>query len=254
MNQNMAATKTRSMQRLPRESSRYEYVIPDYEQHPDVYSRTWILLEWVGTGKRVLELGCSTGFMSKYLAQKRGCSVFGIEVDAEAAAQAGKFCREIWVRDLNSPDWITGLPKGAFDVILMGDVLEHLVDPLGLLIQIRALLDSNATLVISLPNVVHWVTRLKILIGRFDYESYGTLDHTHLRFYTVKTARELIENAGYRIARFHPAFGGSLSGYARPIWQLLANWFPGIFASQLLYEAKPSDGNSPVQIVKVGES
>ena len=234
----MAITRSGLTQGFSRESSRYEYVIPDYEQHPDVYSRTCILLEWVGAGKRVLELGCSTGFMSKYLTQKRGCSVVGIEIDPAAAAQAEKSCREVLVRDLGARDWISGLPKKAFDVVLIGDVLEHLADPAALLFQIRSLLDSNAILVISLPNIVHWITRLKILFGHFDYELGGTLDHTHLRFYTPKTAREMIESAGYRITKFHPAFGGRLSGHARPVWQWLAHRLPGLFAFQLLFEAK----------------
>jgi 2-polyprenyl-3-methyl-5-hydroxy-6-metoxy-1,4-benzoquinol methylase len=231
-------TRTGLAQGLSRESSRYEYIIPDYEQQPDAYSRTWILLEWVGFGKRVLELGCSTGFMSKYLTQKRGCSVVGIEIDPAAAAQAEKSCLEVLVRDLGARDWINGLPKKAFDVVLMGDVLEHLAEPAALLVQIQPLLDSNAILVISLPNIVHWITRFKILLGHFEYELGGTLDHTHLRFYTPKTARELIESAGYRITKFHPAFGGRLSGHARPVWQWLAHRFPGLFAFQLLFEAK----------------
>jgi methionine biosynthesis protein MetW len=245
-NLDMATRETTRLPQLSNESSRYHYVIPDYETHPDPYSRTGILLDWVGTGKRVLELGCSTGNMSQYLTEKRTCSVTGIEVDRAAAEQAVKFCREVLVRDLNRPDWISGFRKGEFDVVLMGDVLEHLVAPRELLVQTRELLDADATVVICLPNVVHWITRLKILFGRFNYECAGTLDHTHLRFYTVQTARELIESAGYRITRFHPAFGGSLSGYVRPVWQWLANWFPGIFAFQLLYQAQPEDGRSGV--------
>jgi 2-polyprenyl-3-methyl-5-hydroxy-6-metoxy-1,4-benzoquinol methylase len=233
----MTASSTSSLQRLPRESSRYEYVIPDYELHPDVYSRNWILLEWIGTQKRVLELGCSTGFFSKYLTQKRRCSVIGIEVDPTAAEQARRFCNEVLSRDLNSPEWTTGLPKQAFDVILMGDVLEHLVDPQTVLEQIQPLLAPKATIIISLPNVVYLGVRLKILFGKFEYEAYGILDHTHLRFFTPKTARKMIENAGYQITRFHPVFGGPLSTYARPLWQRLANLFPGVFAGQLLFEA-----------------
>ena len=245
-NQDTTTRETARLPELSNESSRYLYIIPDYETHPDPYSRTRILLDWVGTGKRVLELGCSTGYMSQYIAQKRNCSVTGIEIDRAAAEQAVKFCREVMVRDLNCPDWISGLRKGQFDVVLMADVLEHLVLPRELLVQTRELLDADTTVVICLPNVVHWITRIKILFGRFDYENAGTLDHTHLRFYTVKTARELIESAGYRITRFHPVFGGSLSGYVRPFWQCLANWFPGIFAFQLLYEARPEDGRSGV--------
>jgi 2-polyprenyl-3-methyl-5-hydroxy-6-metoxy-1,4-benzoquinol methylase len=162
----------------------------------------------------------------------------GVEVDPVAAAEARKFCNEVLSCDLNSPEWIEGLPKQGFDVILMGDVLEHLIEPQAVLEQIQPLLGLNASIIISLPNIVYWGTRLKILFGRFEYESFGILDHTHLRFYTPKTARKMIEGAGYEIIRFHPVFGGPLSNYARPLWQRLANWFPGFFAGQMLFEAK----------------
>jgi 2-polyprenyl-3-methyl-5-hydroxy-6-metoxy-1,4-benzoquinol methylase len=243
------ASKTHSQRKFSRESSRYEYDIPDYERHPDPYDRTWVLVDWIGAGKSVLELGCSTGFMSRYLTQQRGCSVVGIEVDESAAVQAGKFCHHVLVRDLNRPDWMTGLGEREFDVVLMADVLEHLADPSTLLAQLRPLLNKNASIVICLPNVVHWITRLKVLFGHFDYAACGTLDHTHLRFYTPESAREMIESAGYQITRFHPAFGGRLSGYARPIWQMLANLFPGLFAIQILFEAKVLEEDTVCQLV-----
>jgi O-antigen biosynthesis protein len=233
----MAITKSGLIQDLSRESSRYAYVIPDYDQCPDVYSRTSILLEWVGTQKRVLELGCSTGFMSKYLMQKRHCSIVGVEIDASAAAQARDWCHEVLVRDLQNPNWISGLPERGFDVVLLADVLEHLIDPQALLKQVQPLLAQNASIIISLPNVVYWGNRLSILLGRFQYQAFGILDHTHLRFFTPKTARDMIEKAGYRITKFHPVFGGRLSGRARPFAQWLALRFPGLFAFQLLFEA-----------------
>jgi 2-polyprenyl-3-methyl-5-hydroxy-6-metoxy-1,4-benzoquinol methylase len=229
-----------SMEYLPlsRDSSRYEYTIPDYEQKPDPYNRTWILLEWTGRGKRVLELGCSTGAMSQYLVQRRGCSVIGVELDSQAAAQAKRFCEDVLIEDLNDFNWTARLSKGEFDVILMGDVLEHLANPNAVLTQMRPLLGDDGRVVISLPNVVHWHTRLKILFGRFHYESFGILDHTHLRFYTPKTARRMIETSGYKITRFHPVFGGRLSRHSRPVSQWLAHLSPGLFAYQMLFEAR----------------
>ena len=203
----------------------------------DRYSRNRILLEWVGTGKRVLEVGCSTGYISQ-LMKERNCTVTGIEVDADAAQCAANHCEEVQVLDLNSPEWITGLSENRFDAVLLGDVLEHLVDPARVLSQIREVLAPNGSLVISLPNIVHWETRVQVLLGRFNYQSCGTLDHTHLRFFTLKTARELIESAGCRIVRFHPAVGGRATGHLRPIWQILARMLPGLFAYQLLFEAK----------------
>jgi methionine biosynthesis protein MetW len=232
------AMKADSVWDLPREASRYEYVIPDYEQHRDPYSRTWTLLEWIGRGKRVLELGCATGFMSRYLVQRRGCSVVGIEVDPKAAAEAKAYCSDVLVEDLNSSNWVTRLSDRSFDVAVMGDVLEHLVIPERVLTNLYPLLAKEGRLVISLPNIVHWLTRLKILFGQFNYEPYGILDHTHLRFYTPKTARHIIEGCGYEVTRFHAVPGGRLSGHGRPVWQWLAQRAPNLFAYQMLFEAR----------------
>jgi 2-polyprenyl-3-methyl-5-hydroxy-6-metoxy-1,4-benzoquinol methylase len=215
-------------------SLRYE---PETVLRSDRSDRNSILLDWVGSGRRVLEVGCSTGYMSRLMAE-RNCVVTGIEVDPEAAERARNYCQEVHIVDLNVCDWINSLPKTAFDVVLLGDVLEHLVDPWNVLRQISEVLDAGGSIVISLPNVVHWMTRLGILLGQFDYQPMGTLDHTHLRFFTVKTARDLIESAGYRIVRFHPAIGGRMSGNARPVWQVLAHSMPGLFAYQFLFEAR----------------
>ena len=203
----------------------------------DEYHRNWVLLEWVGSGKRVLEVGCSTGYMSQLMVERK-CVVTGIEVDSAAAELARAYCAAVHVLDLNEGNWVKTLPRRAFDVVVLGDVLEHLVDPGRVLRQIAEVLDDDGYLVISLPNVVHWITRLKILMGGFDYELSGTLDHTHLRFFTLKTARKLIENSGFKILRFRPAIGGRMAGHIRPIWQWLALWMPGLFGFQFLYQAK----------------
>ncbi len=215
------------------ESSRYA----PQDARLDKYSRNRILIEWVGTGKRVLEVGCSTGYMSQ-LMKERNCAVTGVEMDADAARCAANYCEEVHVLDLNSPEWITRFSENRFEVALLGDVLEHLVDPARVLSQIREVLVPDGSLVISMPNVVHWETRAKVLLGQFDYQSCGTLDHTHLRFFTLKTARELIESAGCRIVRFHPAVGGRMTGHLRGTWQTLAGILPGLLAYQFLFEAK----------------
>lgn len=207
------------------------------------YDRDRFLLEWVGMGKRVLEVGCSTGYMSRDLVE-RECCVTGVEVDPVAAEQSRAYCQAVYVLDLDGPNWISGLPESGFDIVLLGDVLEHLVRPDVTLLHLREVLNSDGALVISLPNVVHWATRLRILFGQFNYESFGTLDHTHLRFFTKNTARAMIEAAGYRITRFHPAIGGPLSWLVRPAWQWLANLAPGLFAYQLLFEAKRSSAET----------
>ena len=215
-------------------SARYEVPFA-----PDRFNRTRLLLQWVGENKDVLELGCSTGFISRLLSEQ-GCRITGVENDRAAAARAAAFCTRVVQTDLDHPDWIGGLSAStSFDVILLGDVLEHLTAPDRVLCQLRPLLKQDGYLVISLPNVVHWITRVKIVSGHFNYQPIGTLDVTHLRFFTCRTARQLIEETGYRVLDFHPAIGGRMSGHFRPAWQFLARLMPSLFAYQLLFRAAP---------------
>lgn len=213
-------------------SSRYEK--PD---HSDVFDRDVILLRRVGEGKRVLELGCSTGYITRRLL-RQNCTVTAIENDSEAAMAAEGTGATVLDRDLNSPDWGAGLTP-EYDVVLMGDVLEHLVNPYVVLRQARTLLLAGGYAVICLPNVVHWLSRLQIAFGQFNYQSVGTLDATHLRFFTAHSACRMVEQAGYQVLTFDPIIGGRMSGHIRPAWQLLARVRPGLFAYQLLFSAQP---------------
>lgn len=205
----------------------------------DRYDRNQILLDWIGPDKHVLELGCSTGFFSQRL-RDAGCRVVGVELDAAAARLAERYCEQVLVADLSSTTWAAGLDQTRFDVLLMGDVLEHLADPRAVLRRMRLLLHDRGRLIISLPNVVHWQTRFEVFCGRFDYRESGTLDATHLRFFTWKSAGDLLRQAGYRVCRVHPAIGGRMSSRLRTMWQVLADTFPGMFAYQMLFEAELS--------------
>ena len=152
----------------------------------------------VGRDKRVLELGCSTGFMSRVL-RDRGCRVVGIEQDADAAARARRFCARVIVGDLERIDLGRTLGGARFDVIVAADVLEHLKDPVRILRALRRFLADGGWLVASLPNVAHGSVRLALLGGSFDYNPTGLLDHTHLRFFTRDGVQKLFDEAGFLI-------------------------------------------------------
>ncbi len=157
-----------------------------------------MMLDIVGTGRRVLELGCSSGYISRFLAE-RNCKVTGIEFDPMAAAQARAFCEEVIVADLDLRPLVDLLPGTRFDVALFGDVLEHLRDPWRVLDETRSFLGQGSFVVISVPNVAHGAVRLSLLRGSFNYMDQGLLDATHLRFFTLRSVRELCLRAGYRI-------------------------------------------------------
>ncbi len=176
------------------------YSVPDAGQAPDPASSHGMMLQLIGSDKRVVEFGCATGYMSQWLVAAR-CRVTGVEVDPVMAAQARGICDEVVVADLDIRRLVDLLPGAAFDVAVFGDVLEHLRDPWRVLDETRSVLAPGGSVVISIPNVAHGSVRLALLRGAFDYQELGLLDNTHLRFFTLKTVRELCMRAGYRIDR-----------------------------------------------------
>jgi hypothetical protein len=71
--------------------------------------------------------------------------------------------------------------------------LEHVFDPLYVLRAYLPFLADNGKLLISLPNSLHWLNRLYFMFGKFNYEMTGTMDRTHIRFFTFRTAKKLLE-------------------------------------------------------------
>lgn len=204
------------------------------------------ILEEVDPGTRVLDVGCATGYLAELLTA-RGCTVVGFERDARAAAEAERHVSEIVVGDVESPADRERIP-GAFDAILFGDVLEHLLDPWGTLASVRGLLAPHGVVIASIPNVAAWTVRIPLLRGSFEYSDTGLLDRTHLRFFTRRSARELALRAGYEIERERwtpldpvpdPIRRVLPRRAAKPAIAALARWWPELFALQFVLRLRP---------------
>jgi 2-polyprenyl-3-methyl-5-hydroxy-6-metoxy-1,4-benzoquinol methylase len=152
-------------------------------------------LSMVGYNKRVLEVGCSTGFMTKTLVE-RGCDVVGIELDRDAAAKAETWAERVVVGNLDERGVWDDVKDESFDVVVMGDVLEHLRDPLASLRHAVRKLKPSGFVVTSLPNIAHGDVRIALMNGRFRYGETGLLDRTHLHFFTLETIRRMMSEAG----------------------------------------------------------
>jgi 2-polyprenyl-3-methyl-5-hydroxy-6-metoxy-1,4-benzoquinol methylase len=173
-----------------------------------------ITLRFVGSTKRVLEIGCASGHVTRALVAQ-GNTVVGVEVDPEAAKTAGEHAERVVVGDVEDMDLDLELGDDHFDVVVLGDVLEHLRDPLPVLRSARRLLAPRGFVVISLPNVAHVDVRLMLMSGRWDYRDLGLLDRTHLRFFTRASARRLVADAGLAVVDVDrvvvPAFATELA-------------------------------------------
>lgn len=203
------------------------------------------ILAEVPAGARVLDLGCASGYLAAHLGA-RGCEVVGFERDPEAAGRARASCAEVIVGDLESPADRQAV-HGPFDVVVAGDVLEHLSDPAAVLRFVRGVLAPAGFAVVSLPNVAAWPVRLGLLRGRFEYTDVGILDRTHLRFFTRSTAHELARAAGFDVERERLVHLERVPGPLRRALpraanvgdRILVRLRPGLFAQQFVLRLRP---------------
>ncbi len=168
------------------------------ESSLDQNSSLYFMLQRVGRRKDVLDLGCSTGYFAK-LMSAHDCNVTGIDVNPDVVEEAKKYCSRVFIADLDFTPLAEAVEGKTFDVIVFGDILEHLRNPADILDESRRLLRADGYVVASIPNVAHGAIRLALLNGNFDYRELGILDETHLRFFTLKTIEELFLEAGYEI-------------------------------------------------------
>ena len=147
-------------------------------------------------GPTVLSLGCGRARLELEL-ERLGARVTGIDSNPVACATARERIHEVIESDLARPETVAAiLGARRFDWIIAADVLEHFADGGALLRDYLRFLAPGGQLIVSLPNVALWSNRLHLLSGRFDYEPTGVRDRTHLRFYTIKTARQLLRSVG----------------------------------------------------------
>ena len=202
-----------------------------------IHQRT---LDSLRSGERVLEVGCSSGALTERI-RALGCVVVGVEQRPEAAAKAMRFCESVLVGNIEHMP--LDLKPSSFDVLLLIDVLEHLVDPVSTVRRLVPLLRPSGRVVVALPNVAHWSIRLRLLRGRFDYEESGILDRTHLHFYTLKTARNMLERAGLAILEIDIVPDVPFLRYKRRLASVnyrLAHVLSSLFSTEALFVGRPS--------------
>ena len=143
---------------------------------------------------RILDLGCSGGLFAER-ARAAGHHVTGVDyMEIEGVRErTDRFV----VADLDQ-----GIPAevgGRYDVVVAGDVIEHLTRPTQLLRDIRGVLRPGGQLLLSVPNFGHWYPRVRVATGLFGYDRRGILDNTHLRFFTRSTLRRSVRAAGFDV-------------------------------------------------------
>lgn len=196
---------------------------------------------------RLLDLGAAGGELGESL-RSLFDSTTGFEFELDRLAELKPRFDRVVVADLER------LPKlpGDNAAIIMADVLEHLRDPKQALRLVRGALRDDGLLYLSVPNIANITIRIGLLFGIFQYRERGILDATHLRFYTSRTIREEVTNAGFDIviergssipirlivAGFLPDF---LIRIGERILTLVTRIMTALFAYQIILVARPRE-------------
>jgi 2-polyprenyl-3-methyl-5-hydroxy-6-metoxy-1,4-benzoquinol methylase len=152
----------------------------------------------------ILEFGPAAGYFTRYLKEERQAIVDIIEIDEACAKRAAQFARYCFVGDLEDDAWSKAFEGRSYDYIIFADVLEHLSDPLSVLRKSATLIRPNGLIIISVPNVAHWQIIAALINNDFSYNKVGIMDHTHLRFFTEPTLRQMIYEADLKPVHIEP--------------------------------------------------
>jgi methionine biosynthesis protein MetW len=164
-----------------------------------------------GRKNRILDIGCGDGsFIIKF---RKLCETFGVDISKSAvkmAKEAGISAYEVDVSSQRLP-----FIDEYFDIIYMGDVIEHLTDPDHAINEVARVLKWNGFLVLSTPNLAYWLNRLLLLSGKQPLSSevstaktfgrgprsYCFLPVGHLRLFTYKALKEFLTYYRFNIVR-----------------------------------------------------
>jgi 2-polyprenyl-3-methyl-5-hydroxy-6-metoxy-1,4-benzoquinol methylase len=176
---------------------------------------------------RVLDVGCGEGGAAGPLRLAGASWIAGVELHEPAAERARAAYDEVVAGRAEDS---LGRLTGPFDTILAYDVLEHLAEPEGLLRALHAVAAPGARLHVSVPNARHWSLVRDLLVrGTFGYGEAGHRDRTHLRWFTRRDLRALLEDAGWHV-------DSVAHGRLRPVSRAAARLTRGLTAELLVYQ------------------
>lgn len=161
----------------------------------------------------VLELGCGAGALAAALRSKHKTidKYIGIEIDSHQAGISEQYTTSTLVKNLNNiPNWESDseisytIPSSSFDVVIMGDILEHLYHPLSTLQQAVSRLKKGGIAIACIPNVQHWSVFYNLVKGYWPQDDGGLFDRTHIRWFTLDNMVHLFQQANLEIQEIMP--------------------------------------------------
>lgn len=203
-----------------------------------------LALDRVEPGTTILDIGSGPGYMARELAQ-RGVEV--ISLDRHISPMTRTYSKEIIETDVDGYDFKS--IDSYIDTIFLLDIIEHLIDPEGLLLRLRSQFakDQPPKVIVTTGNVAFFIVRFGLFMGQFNYGKKGILDRDHRRLFTFSSMKRLLDSTGYDVletqgipAPYPEAMGDNI--LARTL--LVANRIliflsRTLFSYQMAYVARP---------------
>ncbi len=221
----------------------------DYEMNfKDINSQVYNIVKFITPKSKVLDIGCASGRLGKYLKEQLHCSVVGIDINPEYKTTCENILDEFYLMDVNDFNLLKDfLEQNDFNFILLTDILEHLIDSDGFLYKLSNLINKGEYVVLSIPNISFWEVRFKLFLGIFEYSETGIFDKTHLHFYNLHYARKILSvNFNILEERYSSWYAPSekllclrkipiVKDLVYFIRRLLTAVLPNFYASQLIF-------------------
>ena len=237
-----------------------------YDREIDSSERTSlsVLTSHIAPGARVLDLGCGSGAIGRYLAQRDGAGttvIDGLTISADEARLASPHYRRVEVADLDNARLSDLFPAQGYDAIVCADVLEHIRQSPRVLAECRQLLAPEGRLLLSIPNAGYAGLVAELMAGEFRYRQEGLLDETHVRFFTRRTLMRFLREHGWvdvqadvitrqlPDSEFNVAFDALPPAVARHLLAL-----PDALTYQFIVVARPASAEEAVTAAPAAEA
>mgnify|MGYP001587009636 CR=1 FL=1 len=176
------------------------------------------------SGKKVLDVGCGEGYLGAEIA-KNNNFVVGVDISEKSVGKAKKILHDAMALDLQEEK--VPYADKFFDVIVMTEVIEHLLLPEEVFKETKRLLKDDGFMIITTPNFLFFVNRIKILFGQFEYTESGFLDRGHIHFFQIDSFEKMLKQTGLKVDLYNHVYGGRIS-------EFVGRLYPKLFAFQIV--------------------
>ncbi|OGG11299.1 hypothetical protein A2Z00_02345 [Candidatus Gottesmanbacteria bacterium RBG_13_45_10] len=194
------------------------------------------ILSSIGTGKRVLDVGCNDGYIGGLILRNHN-DVYGVDIVKDNIKVAKRRSIKIKFFDITKDKF--PYESDYFDVILLGDIIEHVFDTDMLLRNCYYILKPGGFLLLTTPNVASLGRRLMLLFGISPYLEYSPHHPTnnlpsvgHIRYYTKDVLYRQLAMNKYKDIKII----GDKINFGISSCSTIANYIPQ-FASNLMCKA-----------------